>query len=133
MSFQNGKEDIIKDQISPVFDVRLKCFKSIYLNLKVVVLLSILPVIYYLNIVDDSLSSSSTSIVQCISTDLSRRLATAHQAHHQLLDTYLRKTQPKPLGGAVQYTWTLVRLRGVPSVTAGGQLVINCVSSSSII
>lgn len=47
--------------------------------------------------------------------------------------TYLRRIQPKPAGGAVQYTWMLVRLRGVLSVTAGGQLVINCVSSSSMI
>lgn len=47
--------------------------------------------------------------------------------------TYLRRIQPEPPGGAVQYTWMLVRLRGVLSVTAGGQLVINCVSSSSII
>lgn len=39
--------------------------------------------------------------------------------------TYLSMTQPLPLGGAVQKTWILVRLRGVLSVTAGGQLVMN--------
>lgn len=40
-------------------------------------------------------------------------------------ETYLSITQPLPLGGAVQKTWILVRLRGVLSVTAGGQLVMN--------
>lgn len=57
----------------------------------------------------------------------------ARQAQHPLLYTYFRRTQPVPLGGAVQKTWILLRLRGVLSVTAGGQLVMNCVSSSSII
>lgn len=55
------------------------------------------------------------------------------QVERRKLFTYLRRTQPEPLGGAVQNTWMLERLRGVLSVTAGGQLVINCVSSSSII
>ncbi len=48
-------------------------------------------------------------------------------------DTYFNSTQPLPDGGAVQNTCILVLLRGVLSVTAGGQFVINCVSSSSII
>lgn len=47
--------------------------------------------------------------------------------------THLSVTQPEPEGGAVQNTWILVRLRGVLSVTAGGQLVMNWVSSSSMI
>ena len=47
--------------------------------------------------------------------------------------TYFRITQPVPAGGAIQNTWIRVRLRGVLSVTATGQLLINCVSSSSMI
>lgn len=46
--------------------------------------------------------------------------------------THLRVMQPLPEGGAVQNTCILVRLLGMLSVTAGGQLVINCVSLSSI-
>lgn len=42
-------------------------------------------------------------------------------------------TQPVPAGGAIQNTWIRVLLRGVLSVTATGQLLINCVSSSSMI
>lgn len=42
-------------------------------------------------------------------------------------------TQPDPAGGAIQNTWMRVLLRGVLSVTATGQLLINCVSSSSMI
>lgn len=42
-------------------------------------------------------------------------------------------TQPDPAGGAIQNTWIRVLLRGVLSVTATGQLLINCVSSSSMI
>lgn len=47
--------------------------------------------------------------------------------------TYFRMTQPVPAGGAIQNTWIRVLLRGVLSVTATGQLLINCVSSSSMI
>lgn len=47
--------------------------------------------------------------------------------------THFNVTQPAPTAGAVQKTWILVRLRGVLSVTAGGQSVINCVSPSSMI
>lgn len=47
--------------------------------------------------------------------------------------TYFRMTQPVPAGGAIQKTWIRVLLRGVLSVTATGQLLINCVSSSSMI
>lgn len=47
--------------------------------------------------------------------------------------TYFRMTQPVPAGGATQNTWIRVLLRGVLSVTATGQLLINCVSSSSMI
>lgn len=47
--------------------------------------------------------------------------------------TYFRITQPVPAGGAIQNTWIRVLLRGVLSVTATGQLLINCVSSSSMI
>ncbi len=46
--------------------------------------------------------------------------------------THLRVTQPLPEGGAVQNTCILVRLLGMLSVTAGGQLVMNCVSLSSM-
>lgn len=48
-------------------------------------------------------------------------------------ETNLSITQPVPVGGGVHKTCILVRLRGVLSVTAGGQLVMNCVSSSSMI
>jgi len=51
----------------------------------------------------------------------------------QCIITHLRVTQPLPEGGAVQNTCVLVRLLGMLSVTAGGQLVMNCVSLSSII
>lgn len=47
--------------------------------------------------------------------------------------TYFRITQPVPAGGAIQNTWIRVLLRGVLSVTATGQLLINWVSSSSMI
>lgn len=47
--------------------------------------------------------------------------------------TYFRITQPVPVGGAIQNTWIRVLLRGVLSVTATGQLLINWVSSSSMI
>lgn len=49
------------------------------------------------------------------------------------MHTHFNITQPVPVGGAVQNTCIRVRLRGVLSVTAGAQLVINCVSSSSMI
>lgn len=49
------------------------------------------------------------------------------------MHTHFSITQPVPVGGAVQNTCIRVRLRGVLSVTAGAQLVINCVSSSSMI
>lgn len=42
-------------------------------------------------------------------------------------------TQPVPVGGAVQNTWMRVLLLGVLSVTATGQLLMNWVSSSSMI
>lgn len=42
-------------------------------------------------------------------------------------------THPVPAGGAVQNTWIRVLLLGVLSVTATGQLLMNWVSSSSMI
>jgi hypothetical protein len=47
--------------------------------------------------------------------------------------TYFRITQPVPVGGAIQNSWILVLLRGVLSVTMSRQLLMNYISSSSMI